>query len=229
MHIMKKAVGVFVIVFSLMRAYESMGQRKTYLGAKGGYNLSSAYFFHSFNGSDIQTSYKSGYQAGIIAMNYLRDHVGLQAECIISQKGWVQKFDNGSPDFITNLDYLELPLLVNIHTGKEKHHLFANAGCFVEYLIRVKQTTPPSNVEGEEFFPYTESRDHKFGYGFRGGVGTFYDFDFGTLLVESSFTYSLSDMLRPGSLASGIPNFSKNLVLGFSVAYLFSFTKNNNE
>lgn len=207
----------------LSLANEVRAQRKTYVGLKGGYNLSSAYFFHSFNGSNIITKYEGGYQAGIIAMNYIRHHIGLQAELLYTQKGWKQRFDNGEPDFVTELDYIELPLLVNIHTGKEQMHFFANAGCFAEYLVNVNQSALPSDTNGQQFYPFDESRDHNFGYGFRGGIGAFYDFDFGTLMLESSFTYSLSDMLEPGSLSSGIPNSSKNYVIGISVGYMFSF------
>ncbi len=200
---------------------EANAQRKTYVGLKAGYNLSTAYFFHSFFGSDINTKMIGGFQGGIIAMNYIRNHIGLQAELNFTQKGWIQEFDDGSPNLNTELNYIELPLLVNIHTGKDKLHFFANGGCFFEYLASSSQSETPdyqSNV-----YAFDESRDHKLGYGFRGGVGTFYDFDFGTLLVETSITYSLSDILEFGSLDTGVPNTSKNIVVGFSVAYMFSF------
>lgn len=202
---------------------EAYAQRKTFVGVKSGYNQSTAYFFHSFFGSDIVTGFEGGFQGGIIAMNYLRNHIGLQAELLYTQKGWTQKFDNGEPDFVTELDYIELPLLVNIHTGKNQLHFFANAGCFFEYLVGVKQSATPSNIDGQEFYPFDESRDNKLGYGFRGGAGAFYDFDFGTILLESSVSYSLSDMLDPITLDTGIPNTSKNIVIGFSLAYMFSF------
>lgn len=220
---MKKAVLFLLLVLGAAFSKEANAQRKTYLGVKGGYNLSNAYFFHSFFGSDIVTGFENGFQGGIIVMNYLRNHVGLQAELLYSQKGWKQKFNNGQPDFVTELNYVELPLLVNIYSGKDRLHFFANGGCFVEYLIDVKQSALPTDTTGEEFYPFDELRDNKFGYGFRGGIGTFYDFDFGTILLESSFTYSLSDMMDPGTLDSGIPTTSKNMVIGFSLAYLFSF------
>ena len=211
------------LLFTIAFLNQAKGQRKTYVGLKGGYNLSSAYFFHSFYGSGINTELESGFQGGIIAMNYIRNHIGLQAELLYTQKGWKQEFDNEEPDFITELDYIELPLLVNLHTGKKQLHIFANAGCFAELLVRVKQSELPSNTGGQQFYPYNESRDHKFGYGFRGGIGAFYDFDFGTLMLEGSFSYSLSDMLDPVTLDTGIPNSSKNLVFGISVGYMFSF------
>lgn len=220
---MKKSIFFFFLIVSTMLVSEANAQRKTYVGLKGGYNLSTAYFFHSFFGSDIITGYEGGFQGGIVAMNYVRNHVGLQAELLFTQKGWKQKFDNGEPDFITELDYIQLPLLVNIHTGKNRLHIYANGGCFAEFLVNSSQSPMPTNTDGEQFYPFDESRDNKFGYGFRGGVGAFYDFDFGTLLVESSFDFSLSNVLDPDTLSSGIPNTSNNIVFGFSVAYMFSF------
>lgn len=217
---MKKiTVGLLLILGSSLLS-EVIAQRKTYVGVKGGYNLSTAYFFHSFYGSDINTKMEGGFQGGIVAMNYLRNHVGLQAELLYSQKGWRQEFDDGSPDLVTELNYVELPLLVNIHTGKERLHFFANGGCFVEYMLSSQLSASPdqTNVYG-----FDESRDHKLGYGFRGGVGAFYDFDFGTLIFESSFSYSLSDVLEFKKLNTGIPNSSKNMVLAFTIGYMFSF------
>ncbi|MEP2024222.1 MAG: porin family protein [Reichenbachiella sp.] len=220
---MKKVSVYLLLILGIFISNETHAQRKTYVGLKSGYNLSSAYFFHSFNGSNIVTGLEGGYQGGIIAMNYIRHHIGLQAELLYTQKGWKQKFDNGEPDFITELDYIEIPLLVNLHTGKKQLHIYANAGCFAEFLVNVTQSTLPSDTGDQQFYPFDESRDHKFGYGFRGGAGAFYDFDFGTLMLESSFSFSLSNMLEPGSLSSGIPNTSNNLVFGVSIAYMFSF------
>ena len=137
---MKKSIFFFFLIVSVILASEASAQRKTYVGLKGGYNLSTAYFFHSFFGSDINTKMNGGFQGGIIAMNYIRNHIGLQAELNYSQKGWIQEFDDGSPNLITDLNYIELPLLVNIHTGKDKLHFFANGGCFFEYLVSSSQS-----------------------------------------------------------------------------------------
>lgn len=216
---MKKATLCLLLLLSLGLISQADAQRKTYLGAKGGYNLSTAYFFHSFYGSDIEPKMEGGYQGGIIAMNYLRNHVGLQAELLYTQKGWRQEIEN-QPDLVTELDYVELPLLVNIHTGKDRLHFFANGGCYVGYLVSSTQSATPAT---DNLYTYDESRDNKISYGFRGGVGAFYDFNFGTLLFEGSFTYSLSDMLDPVSLDTGVPNTSKSLVIGFSIGYMFSF------
>lgn len=218
---MKKTIFFFFLIASVILVSEANAQRKTYVGLKGGYNLSTAYFFHSFFGSDINTKMKGGFHGGIIAMNYIRNHIGLQAELNYSQKGWTQEFDDGSPDLITDLNYIELPLLVNIHTGKDRLHFFANGGCFFEYLVSSSQSEIPDYQAN--LYAFDESRDHKLGYGFRGGLGAFYDFDFGTLLLESSLSYSLSDVLEFETLDTGIPNTSKNIVVGFSVAYMFSF------
>lgn len=218
------------IIFSLLLFVFFSGsalgqeQRKTYLGIKGGYNLSSAYFFHSFDGvPTIDEGWNNGFHGGIIAMNYWRNHIGLQAELNYTRKGWTQRFNNGEPDYMTKMDYIELPLLVNLHTGKKRTHLYANLGCFVEYMVKFQETAHPVDPGASDFFPYIEERDNKFGYGFRGGVGAFRDFGFGTFLLEGHFSYSLSSMLDPVTLDTGVPNISNHYVIGVSVAYMISF------
>jgi len=216
------SLALLAVIFSA--TLHAQQQRKTYLGIKAGFNESSAYFFHTIDGvPKINTGFTSGFHGGIIVMNYWRNHVGLQAELNYTQKGWKQKFDNGAPDFLTNLDYIELPLLVNLHTGKKKTHLYVNLGCFFEYLVHVSQSEAPTDVGGSDFYPYSESRDNKFGYGFRGGAGVFRDFPIGTFLIEGHFSYSLSNMLDPVTLDTGIPNISNNYVIGVSLAYMISF------
>lgn len=213
---------LLIVGFSM--SLQAQPQRKTYLGIKGGFNQSSAYFLHTIDGvPKINSDFISGFHGGIIVMNYWRSHLGLQAELNYTQKGWKQRFDNGEPDYITNLDYIELPLLINLHTGKKKMHFYANLGSFFEYLVKISQSAEPTDVGGSDFYPYDVSRDNKFGYGFRGGVGIFRDFSVGTFLIESHFTYSLSNMLDPVTLDTGIPNTSNNCVIGVSVAYMISF------
>lgn len=220
---MQKTIATLFIIGVLVLSFtQSQAQRKTYLGVKGGYNSSTANIRHSFNGT-IANGFESGLHGGIVMMNYFRPHIGVQMEVNYSQKGWTDKFINGTPDFHTNLDYIEVPLLATLSTGKKRNHFFVNAGCFVEFLTNVKQDNITEDTTGEDFFPFDESRDKKFGYGYRAGAGMFYDFDFGTIMLESNFSYSLSDMIENGSLTSDLPDTSNNLVLSFSIAYLFSF------
>ncbi|PIB34592.1 hypothetical protein BFP72_03785 [Reichenbachiella sp. 5M10] len=214
---------VVILILGVCFSAQSQDDRKTYLGVKGGYNLSQVNEYHAFYGYNMDQGVQTGYQAGIVVMNFLRNHVGIQAELNYTQKGYIQKFDPGQPDYSAQFNYLELPFLVNVYTGKNRFHMFANAGCFFEYLVNVEQSAAPQDTGDWSFDPYVESRDPKFGYGFRGGVGSFYDFNFGTFMVSADFSYSLSNFIDPKTFDSGLPTLSNHYVLSITVGYLISF------
>ncbi|UXP32491.1 PorT family protein [Reichenbachiella agarivorans] len=211
---------ILVVSTTVTTAQDS---RKTYVGVKGGYNFSQVNLYHSFNGYVMKQGVQTGYQGGIIVMNYLRNHIGIQAELNYTQKGYIQKFDNGQPDYESQFNYVDLPFLFNLHTGKNKLHVFINAGCFFEYLINVESSSEPSDTGGYDFDPYDKDRDPNFGYGFRGGAGVFYDSRVGTFMLEGSFNYSLSNYLDPVTFDSGVPTLSNHYLLGITVGYLISF------
>lgn len=203
---------------------QAQDERKTYLGVKGGYNFSGVNVYHSFYRYDINQEIKNGVQGGIIVMNYLRNHIGIQAELNYTQKGYKQKFLSGET-YSERFNYVELPFLFNLHTGKKDFHVFFNAGCYFEYLLSVDATSPNlANIsEDEDFDPYVKSRDPNYGYGYRGGLGVFYDLPIGTFMVEASFSYDLSNYIDPPSYDSGEPILSNHMVGTVSVAYLISF------
>lgn len=221
---MKKVIifisSLLIFVSSLCYAQEGS---KTYVGVKGGYNAFKANVYHQVYGYIADIGASSGYQYGMVMMHFLKPHYGVQMELNYTQKGYVQRFKN-SPDFKTNFDYIELPFLVNVHTGQRNLHIFINAGLFIEYLVRLEEGELPVDVGDADFHPYDQDRDPKFGYGYRGGLGVFYDFKFGTLMFETNFSYSLSNFLDPTTFDTGIPDISNNTVWAFTVGYLFSFS-----
>jgi len=210
---MKKAVIIIsaLLIFAKPFCYGQQ-ESKTYIGLKGGYNTSTANIYHQIFTYTADIGFNSGYQVGVVMMNFLRPHYGIQMELNYTQKGYVQRFDTGEPDFVTDFDFVELPFLVNVYSGKNELHFFANAGCFFEYLITAKTSGNITDTDEEDFHPFDPNRDPRIGYGFRGGVGGFYEFNFGTLMLEGSFSYSLSNFLDPITLDTGIPNISNQHV-----------------
>lgn len=214
-----------IVLFVTCSGHEGYTQSKarTYLGVNGGVNFGTVDLFHSFNGYDFNGGFLVGGQGGIVVMNFLRNHIGVQTGMQFVQKGWTQKFGQDLPDYQINLDYLELPFLVNIHTGKRSLHFYANAGCFFEYLVNSRQDADPEETGGWDFHAFDQNRDPKHGYGFKAGGGVFYDFRFGTLMLEGTGSYSLSNVMDPIRLHTGIPNLSNKINVGFTLGYLISF------
>ncbi len=216
---------LFVLTTS---CFVTQAQRKTYLGVNGGMNFGATDIFHSFNGFRYNMGFRTGYQGGIVVMNYMENHFGIEAGLSYVQKGWVQSFNTGEPDFGTYLDYLELPFMASIYSGDKNLHFYINAGCFFEYLVKSKVDPEPVDPGESEYVLFDENRDNKYGYGFKVTGGAFYDFKFGTIKLDINGSYSLSPIFDPPNLASQIPNISNKLNLGFTVGYLFSFTTSNN-
>ena len=199
-------------------------QSKTYIGVKAGYNIGSAFIKHNINRVTVKEGFKSGFHLGLTSLLYMEKNVGLQMELNYTKKGWAQKFDSGEK-FIQNLDYIELPILVNVYLGNKKTRLFINLGTFVEYLVNDSNDGLPTDTTGSDFYYFQEERDNKFGYGLTAGGGFHRDFSFGTLMIEGRFTYNNSNVIEPGELSSGIPNLSNQYNTTISVGYMFSFGK----
>lgn len=213
-----------ILIILALTVSLSFAQSSTYIGVKGGYNIGSTFIKHTINRINIRQTYKSGYHFGLMAINYIQKNVGLQAELNYTQKGWIQKF-SPTKEFVQNMDYLELPILMNIYIGNKKTRLFFNLGMFLEFLATTSHNGIPNDTLGFDFFYYQSERDKKFGYGLTGGGGFYFDFSFGTLLIESRFSFSQSNVINSGTLDSGIPNISNHFVTTISVGYLFRFGK----
>lgn len=213
----------FFFFFCLLLSISGLqAQSKTYVGIKGGYNFGSAFIKHNINRVTVNEGFKSGFHFGLTSLFYLEKNVGLQMELNYTRKGWTQKFTSGEK-YVQNLDYIELPLLVNVYFGKQKTRLFINFGTFVEYLAAHSNDGFPVDTSGSDFYYFQEERDNKFGYGLTAGGGFYRDFSFGTLLIEGRFTFNNSNALDPGSNSSGIPNTSNQINTTISIGYLFSF------
>ncbi len=197
-----------------------MGQNRTYLGVKGGYNYATATFSHALQRINIEEGYKPGMHIGLVAMNYMEKNIGLQVELNYTQKGWTQLFNPGTPKFTTDLDYIELPMYMNVYIGNKKLRVFFNLGIYAEYLIGVKSSPHPADTQGYDFHPYDTSRDRRFGYGMIGGGGIYRDFSFGTLLIQGAFAYGISNVLDPITEDSGIPDISNLITSSVSIGYM---------
>lgn len=216
---------IIIFTFLMTTTFLSVGQKKTYLGVKAGYNYSTATFTHLLIPLNIAEGYTPGFHVGLKGISYLKKGIGLQFELNYSRKGWKQIFDNGTEDFVSKMDYVELPILINLYLGNKKTRFYANLGTYIEYLVNVSDGPTPTDTGDFNFYPYDENRDNRFGYGYRFGGGIYQDFSFGTLFVEGSFAFGLSDILNPITDATGVPNQSSYLVGSISVGYLVQLGK----
>jgi len=94
---------------------------KFHLGIKGGANM------NKINGQSFKDGYELGYQVGAFAEIDLNKNIGIQPEVLFSQsstkvaqgfKDIYQNIDNAVLDDNVRLNYLSVPVLLRINTGK---------------------------------------------------------------------------------------------------------------
>ncbi len=222
----KKVVVILVAVLCSAGAVaQDRSENRTYVGIKAGYNYGTAAFGHALQRINIVEGYNPGIHVGLIGINYMEKNIGLQVELNYTQKGWAQLFDNNAPKFVTDLNYIEMPMYMNVYIGRKKTRMYFNLGIYAEYLIGVKASAIPTDTQGYDFYPYDSSRDRKFGYGMIAGGGFYRDFSFGTILIQGAFSYGISNVLDPVTEDSGIPDLSNLITSSVSVAYMIKLAK----
>jgi len=222
----KKLLIILVAVLcSVGTVAQDRSENRTYLGIKAGYNYGTASFGHALQRINIVEGYNPGVHVGLIGINYMEKNIGLQVELNYTQKGWTQLFDNNVPKFITDLNYIEMPMYMNVYIGRKKTRMYFNLGIYAEYLLGVKASEIPTDTQDYDFHPYDSSRDRKFGYGMIAGGGFYCDFSFGTILIQGAFSYGISNVLDPVTEDSGIPDLSNLITSTVSVAYMIKLAK----
>lgn len=200
-------------------------QQKSYIGIRGGVQLTNADINHNFFQVNIRNTYTVTYHTGVIYKYYNKKNVGLMTGLDYTVKGWTQNFFELYPNYTARLDYLELPLLMTAYLGNGRTKYFVALGPYFEYLVGYELDPEPEETEPFDWYTYDPDRDGNFGYGLRAGGGVSHDFSFGQIHLEGFFTYSLSNIMDPVSRDSGVPDISNSFIFGASLAYLIPFGK----
>ena len=209
--------------------------QETYVGIKAGGHASSAFIEHTIFNLNVNTTFLPGVNGGVF-IRYLPEkresflNSGIQLGVNYVQKGWRQTFFTGEPTYQARMDYLEIPLEgMGYFGGKNK--FFISAGFYMEFLINDELDSAPNvdNLIGDDFYTYSEDRDREVGYGARLGGGLFRETSVGTFQIEGFFTYSIANFIDAGDLTTETPDLSNHWVLGFTVGYMVSFGKKNEE
>lgn len=143
------------------------------------------------------TSYRSGFAAGI-HVNYAFDEVfSVQPELLYVQKGVVGNVYEGIIDIeaTPKLDYIEIPLLLKATFGAGKLRPCLYAGPSVSFAVS-------SELELSAGFLSTDidisdlTNDTDFGLIVGAGIG--YDYKLATFTLDARFQYGFSNLLESG-------------------------------
>lgn len=177
-------------------------------------------------------TFKSGFNSGLMIKHFPKKrntffNTGIQGGINYMQRGWVQTFKGtGLPNYGVTMNYLEFPIEGIGYFGNKTKY-FIGGGFFAEYLVSSSKDDDPSNLTlAEDWATYEKNRDRRGGYGARFSGGIFRDFPFGSLHLESFFTYSFSNFIDAGDLTNDqLPDISNLWSFGVSVGYFISFGK----
>lgn len=231
---LQRFILTLLVILSLVSGLK--GQTKTYIGIRGGAQVSSAFIAHTAFPINMNTDFIQTPHAGFVVKHFnfkTRNKVGINAGIQGSinyiQRGWKQNFQllSGLDPYTAKLDYLEVPVEAILYGGKDKTKVFGTMGLYYERLIgnNLSDMPDPDLLDRDDFYTYEEDRDRKNGYGGRFSFGVFSDFPFGAIQLEIFTSISFSGVFEFGDRTTGIPDQSNLYSIGLSLAYFIPFGK----
>jgi Outer membrane protein beta-barrel domain len=203
--------------------------RRSYLGFKGGYNLSSlngAEAIAATLGEGAQIPYlnEGGYQAGLALQIGLSRRISLVFEPTYSQRGF--EATRGRANLLrTRSTYIDGPLLLRYSMGTNNMLFYFNIGGYGAYWL---EGTAEAMRNGQaptelpllvEVMTLDKAQSNLIDYGLVGGLGFSVRMGAGQnrWFFESRYQYGLQD---PGRQA-GAFNLFRNRTIGLTTGYLF--------
>lgn len=186
----------------------AMSQAQLALGLKGGLNF--AKLDVSGTASSAYES-KTGFHGGAFLLVKL-SKIGIQPELLFSKQGSSLKY-SGSPTLESNIDYVNIPVMLKLYTVAG---INIQAGPQFGFVASAKQDVP--NLSGQ--ITTQDVKDQLKGYDLSVGLGLGWDAPFG-LTVDARYNLGLSKINDASGSAA-----TKNQVMQVSLGYkLFKFGK----
>lgn len=183
------------------------------IGVKGGLLFSNL----AVDADEIdENTTQSAFTAGIVTRtNFYAGAVGLQGEFLFSRKG--AEYQIGTTTVDANLDYLELPVSVQIRLVGP---LSIYAGAYGGYLLNVRYEYRSSLI-GPDIVVFEDTESfNRFDYGLFGGL----NIAIGPLYIDGRITRGLQSVeAEEQRIVNGIPfagNDTRNVGLAFTLGIL---------
>lgn len=155
----------------------------------------------SFTPTIKQNSYMGmagGFTVRYISEKYFAMICGAQLEINFSQRGWEEKFEEGSTNsYKRSMNYVEIPFLAHIAFGSEPtgFQFFIHAGPQIGILLSEKESfSDPFDPTHTVNYQYGKKVNNKFEYGIAAGLGIEWKTKkAGNFLLEGRYYFGLSD------------------------------------
>ncbi|MGK7395157.1 MAG: porin family protein [Candidatus Cyclobacteriaceae bacterium M3_2C_046] len=207
----------FLMILSFCGTSSLNAQAIEGIGVRGGGNIASIMFLPNARGRGVESI--TGFEAGLIYKNISTNHLGVQLELNMSQRGWQEVTDTLN-NIAYKLDYLELPFMSHGYVGNQKVRLFLNLGIFIGFRLSGEQKITENGETRTEPYDYQAERDNLFDYGLKAGAGISYNFNWGNIFGEARYTFGFGNVLKPE-----IPllDASRSQIITISGGYIYEF------
>lgn len=203
--------------------------RENYIGIGGGVTtfaiVMDSEFIINNEQLDLSTS-NNGRTAGIAYKNFSEKSVGLALEFNYIKKGgnnvFIYNSDENPTDttvvlFKHDLEYVELPFMMNLRFGKKKLKINLYGGPNISYLFNQKITI--LGDKKEEL--YKTGTDLKFEFALNGGGGISYKFGKNVFELGMRFSQGLTNIFKYKSINSALRNQNQVTSARFNYYYIF--------
>lgn len=220
------------LVISLM-SISYAGYSQWSFGLKQGLNLSRiSYTPHFELGQNyIKQDYKRGYCGGLVIQYFNAKYLGIQAEVLYSDKGFMTKYDTlNNTQYERDIPYLTIPVMTHFYILNKKTSPFLLFGGFASMALSSRETFTDHHLSGSVSYSFLRNRDNRGDYGLVGGAGIKRKFSFGTLQIQAEYSYSFNNLYKWGYQSNNpdfdrffkIPQEALNQAITFSLTYLFT-------
>ena len=188
------SAGLFVVVALAAEPVDAQMR----FGVRGGFNFATVtgdYADGQGPDSDGQGT-RTGMMGGVFLEAPLADIVGLHVGANYSQKGWEAEGIPGAAggDLMTQLDYIEVPVLVVVGVPVSAASLRLYAGPSLSYLIRCKGTSFDVSFDCKD--ASGEDEVTKFDLGGTVGAGLRFGVGGASLLLDGFLSMGLKTLLK---------------------------------
>lgn len=191
---------------------------KVKLGVKAGLNLASL----TFDESELNSSDKSGFTAGLMVEIPLTKKFSIQPELLYSQQGTKTSFSdqdvtNSHYKSTINLNYLNIPVMLKYYVLKG---LSLQAGPQIGILLKANNKYQ-DNFLGYENHESFNLKEYSTGIDTSVNLGLAYQFK-DKFYTDLRYNISYSNVFKEGDANHFINNDMKNRVFQISIGYFFN-------
>lgn len=215
---MKKAITIIMLLIT------TTGFAQITLGPRFGVNFSKQRLDSPYE------VYKVGTMIGGVVNIPVKDAIAIQAELLLTQKGYREEFDGDNTFDELTARYLEIPVYFNYTFNLSRWKPFVNAGAYGAFWqsgsYESKLGGQETRLEDYSFtndFDQDGYKDNRVDYGFSIGTGVLYDRvgAAGNIVLDIRYTHGLAPT---GTLEDPPADYKErtNSTITISLAYMFS-------